>query len=134
MKAQNLRIGNYIKAKGLICEIVSINKDEVQCQCFKDNNNEHISLVLADIQSIPLNEKVLKECCGFDTEKRLVAKNTYLQYTPNNDHYIILENDKKESLIHFWDIKTLHQLQNLYYALAGTELIIALSCLTQMLQ
>lgn len=135
MNAENLRVGNYVKANGFISEVVAITRDEVECIKVRKEDDEIVTLKLTDIQfePIPLDKHLLKTCCGFDEGNRIVANNVYLQYTERNNKYVILENDKREALIHFWDVKSLHQLQNLYFALAGVEMAIALCCLVQII-
>jgi len=134
MNARTLRVGNYIKAGGFISEVVTISKDEISFVHVRNHTNDILTIPANEIESISLNKNVLIECCGFGSDKRIAAKDMFLQYTPEKDHYIILENAKREPLIHFWDIKALHQLQNLYFALAGIEMVIALDCLVSVIK
>lgn len=123
VNVMELRLGNkvYITPLGVnkVYEIGSLDFAQKTC----DNYNP-----------IPLTHEILEKC-GFENRFRphgeshfknyWLPKNNYgIAYCQNgNDYY-------KES--HFYcgktdvDITTLHQLQNLYYALTGTELEIKL--------
>jgi len=116
MKASELRIGNYVQAKSLEKYIyespVLINEGYF----------EMILNNLIDIKPIPLTEDWIVRF-GF-------KKNKYGYYVNNTIHFLIGETDEtlgKIILAVNLDktviVEHVHQLQNLYFALTGQELI-----------
>ena len=123
MKANELRIGNYVLIDGDLTEVESINKTGIQLSC--DINPDGKPIIIENdldetITPIPLTEEWLVRF-GFG-KRGIWFKNE----TP---HSIAFDNDK------FWfmglvlpiggiEIKYVHQLQNLYFALTVEELIL----------
>ena len=101
MKAEELRMGNYIlyqKEHIIPCDLIDIELCEI------------------DRDPIPLTEEILLKC-GFVKGK--MSNVFYL-----GDFEILLPTYFKYKDAHLIKIKHLHQLQNLYFALTGEELII----------
>lgn len=129
---QELRIGNWVMynnpyyTKGPQPERVeSINKEGLLVD--GDSGHEEYSYLYNELEPIPLTPEILEKA-GFIprgwghwiTHPKLPVYQCELREG-------ILEMENQESdPISFADIKYLHQLQNLYFALTGEELIIEL--------
>ncbi len=125
MKANELRIGNFVASGvsysktssiGKVLEIGNLEREfeQIYCECeesfdwfFKDN-----------YCGIPLTEEWLLKF-GFDKKDKSYIKNSFL-FINNNSIYKFLY---KLSIIES-EVKYVHQLQNLYFALTGEELTI----------
>jgi len=142
MKANELRIGNYVNIEGDVVKVKEIYEKGIHYA-----NGEYESYATEDfIQPIKLTEELLLNI-GFE-KIELVEKKLYMYYKEvriNNysylldfrvmpkDECIVLYVMKKEddeldySTIFYNDnIKYLHQLQNAYYLLTNKELNIEL--------
>lgn len=108
MQPKELRIGNHIE-QGVIFEI---KQNVVRVKY----NGRTSLLVHEEMKPIPLTEEILLKC-GFDTES--------IPYHCINGNVVIYYS-QGDFLCKYTghEIKYLHQLQNLYYALTGTELTI----------
>lgn len=121
MKASELRIGNYVhtinpRHNDKVLKIESIGDNESVNVFFREYK-------LSEIEPIPLTEEILLKF-GFKKEKT-----TYI-----NDYYIFINGVwnikfKREGYCSFitfgcflTDIKYVHELQNLYFALTKEEL------------
>ncbi|MDR3680635.1 MAG: hypothetical protein P4L41_11780 [Flavipsychrobacter sp.] len=135
MNIQELRIGNFIKARSTVGQVVAIENET--CSIAIKASAGLIEGTYADlaIEPIDLQRDMLVQCCGFDAagiiKIDVPPRSFYLQ---ENDGHIILMGSEPGSgylpLIHFWDIKTLHQLQRLYNVLNnGTALPVTLEAL-----
>lgn len=139
MKAEELRIGNYVKIDEGIGKVVSLMSNTFCNECANDDYN--ITIEMEDgtfreeeeskVEGIPLTEEVLLTC-GFEyinTDNKV-----YGLISPENG------NGDRYRIVHFLDgdfrmvlntwryvsIKNVHQLQNLFYAINGKELNIQL--------
>lgn len=120
MDAIELRIGNLVwEDYGGIYEVANLF-----CDNYIDLKKQGINVIgrysFDSIKPIPLNENWL-----FKIGYVLTPSGTYLH--PNSGNFIWFEKDMKCSIAgEFYpiDIKYVHQLQNLYFALTGKELII----------
>ena len=117
MKANELRIGNYIFAdlyndKYILVEsICSKNEDIFNSECGE--------IPLTSLKPIPLTEEILLKCGYFKLEHldtHFVIKGHTIWIC--NDMFLC----EKNGVI----LKHLHQLQNLYFALTNNELKIEL--------
>jgi len=117
MKANELRVGNYVNAKNFhIKDIEEIS--QVKCDWIR-----YSSL----LEPIPLTEEWLLKF-GFETRKE--SDNFYYFGFGENpitkDWMLCLKYFKDENKFFFMNgfhiIKYVHQLQNLYFALTGEEL------------
>lgn len=123
MKANELRIGNWIQDQfGKPEKIWAIDKYKVQLSSgamyLKD---------IKDISGIPLTEELLLKC-GFkgNPNDGYGLDVIELNYLTTDNHFQFefrVPGSTKWFLI---DVKYLHQLQNLYFALTGEEITINL--------
>jgi hypothetical protein len=118
MKANELRIGNYVQSGRGIYTIGYISTDGIEAVLSEDKtliiNNSII------FKPIPLTEQWLKDFgfrkVGYNEEENDV-------FTIKDDEVWILWNGHKFILDQYEnEIKYVHQLQNLYFALTGEEL------------
>lgn len=123
--AMELRIGNLVLFAGLVNEISVVSKQSVQFETGGGNVFE-----LQHLSSIPLTPEWL-ERFGFRYKNPGAggqdswAGYGYWALSGNNDFNLI---GTKSGTVYFqrcwdWHIKSVHQLQNLYFALTGSELI-----------
>jgi hypothetical protein len=127
MDPKELRIGNRIRANGRIVEVIAIDspeEDDIEI-CSLDGMIVKAKLSHLDIQPILLTEDIAKTCCGFmDGYMEFMTKQEKLYFKLQEAH-VVLMNSKREVMIHFWEIKTLHGLQNLYFAITKKEMQIS---------
>jgi len=109
MKANELRIGNYVKFWNNILCVEELNGTIV-----KASNDEFgsISELYEEINPIPLTVEIYRKI-----EKQLIRKG--FSYGFQNGKITLYLSDE-------WELESefLHQLQNLYFALTGQELAI----------
>ena len=123
MKATELRIGNLVERNGEIHEVSSIHSDNTIRLFNKDKIASFGCFSLKEINPITITEEWLLKL-GLD-------------YTSEKDYYYITftikglffstSNLEGFHLVNFDDminIRYVHQLQNLYFALTGEELTI----------
>lgn len=119
MKANELRIGNYVKSLNTVCTIDCIFRQQVEVS----NNYEEWTPDLEDIKPIPLTEDWLLKF-GFNKGEDIVGYCFFIELENIEDFTIHLQDGK---LVYFYEdleLKYVHQLQNLYFALTGEELTI----------
>lgn len=133
MKAQDIRIGNYIAdiwtPNGLF-KVTELRKDKIfYGNCFKAKYD--------DIRPIPLTEEILLKAGGkrFDEDKIILMLNdpsTHLVLMKVGTHWFPQIEQTGEfasegvNVVFLNFIDYLHQLQNLYFALTGEEIKIEL--------
>ena len=108
MKANELRIGNWIECKFGNTQIHCIDTESVEYDTFAE--------YIKDIKPIPLTEQWLLDF-GFDKMNTEYSKGYYFY----NDETLRIDHGNEC----YFDIpcKYVHTLQNLYFALTGEELI-----------
>ena len=118
MKANELRIGNIVG-----CDIQSVTVKAINdetCVCHNGSGKPYV-LHLEDLFGMKLTEEWLLKF-GFEKDNML----NILYYLKNFGYVCLLENEpsifRKEGIE--IKIKHVHQLQNLYFALTGEELIL----------
>lgn len=128
IKANELRIGNFIEYDGRIFQIDTISNE------FPTLNTDEFGIGVVDwnnIQPIPLTEEwLLNFGFGIDEE----YDNTFIDNTSLKNEIIRVSIDSHYFTIELFcgqvleipNIKYVHQLQNLYFALTGEELTIKL--------
>ena len=132
MQTNELRIGNWVLYNDLYCKIAGIDKDQVLIEY---HNGETDYCHIAYIDPIEFTEELLFEI-GF------VQRNDYYILSNENMYLIYYKDSFKQELVSVvkrkrkyycyknelkhYDIKYLHQLQNVYYLLTGEELEVEL--------
>jgi len=125
MKANELRIGNYVK---LMLNYEDYENIQVTLQSL-----ECVEKKMGDYEPIPLTEEWLYKFGFKDIDK---SDNDYITYTDSNhDYYLQLDvrrRDGKYTILDnsfddlrdfsMVDISYVHQLQNIYFVLTGEEL------------
>lgn len=123
MNSRELRIGNYVEMESVIREVVAIydnGKDEIG---LREPGKEVTVVHSGEVKPIMLTKELVTKHCSFDANQRRVLGIDHQRYLLRfYKCYIILSDRKDEPIIHFWDVKALHQLQNLHFALKGMEL------------
>ena len=126
MLKNELRIGNRVK-EGIV-EHIGWRDGYYTVGCMKTGFESAATFYDSeDIHQIPLTEEILLKCGFVEKHKWFYKENFILGYTTTDDNlqaeykFAGVEGDWK-----MIDIKYLHQLQNLYFALTGQELEINL--------
>jgi hypothetical protein len=126
MEAKELRINNWVHYKGEWCYREIWNK-EFQWEDRDWYAVGECTMDLNDVYPIPLTEEWLEKF-GFNSKYKSVHMlwnlgNFYINQKSDEDDY---GNSIPQEQIFYYDytfeIKYVHQLQNLYYALTGEEL------------
>ncbi|MES2703962.1 MAG: hypothetical protein V4649_15080 [Bacteroidota bacterium] len=126
MDSHELRKGNLVDAEGVVVQVVSLDGDSQEIEITAPGNKRN-RVKLALVRPIPVTSDTLSEYFSFDKQGRhVVGIDKHRYYLKMHDGYVILLNQKSEPLIHFWDVRYVHQLQNLYYALKGEEMMVSL--------
>lgn len=118
IQASELRIGNYVLWNNEIGNVNQILEKDICFKCGED-------CLIDEIEPIPLTEEILLKC-GFGKEKNVMPI-----YTLGAISIYWISDMHENGRLYFnsWCIhkskpKTLHQLQNLCFALTGEELTI----------
>lgn len=134
MKAQELRIGNYImveyneKHKDLLVRVIEINSDSVKYAAI-DNGNRLLKggtkgeCIFDTIMPIPITEDWFRK---FGIAKFSFGDKYYFsegQITGGFEGVWRYEIEDERYTTEITSFKYVHQLQNIYYALTGEELI-----------
>lgn len=129
MKITELRLGNHVKFKEYIFSVIEIGTergamisiDIVKQVTINDKLNIHIEAV----RPIPITEDILLQL-GF---KSVGLSGFVFQKKVSSGNYFTIESDCGLWYPHFnnqlcsiAEFKYIHQLQNLYYAITGSEL------------
>lgn len=136
LTASELRIGNLIDKGGVVFKVLTIDEDGCVCEPLNEYDPEYNSWKISGVEPIPLTEEWLIKF-GFDMIND--APKTIKYYRLNGISFEVLKDDrvanKPNEAIKLYDniglwnttykhIKNVHQLQNLYFALTGEELVI----------
>ena len=120
INAKELRIGNLVKDHlGRIQTVAEVRHDAYICYL---RNGAKLKYKLNTTQPIPLTEEWLEKF-GFEENTLIFFRNVNKDFT-----FKIVANGSKFNFVpHFaqkWDVelKSVHQLQNLYFCLCGEEL------------
>ena len=128
MRATELRLGNWV--------MIDPNNSpqqvvDVMCDCVTTENTRGAHYGLVD--AIPLTEEILLKCEGYKQNYGIeINDTTQLDFVITNDGvYPFITQDGEFSgqlptQVNLERIQHLHQLQNLFFALTGTELEINL--------
>ena len=121
MKASELRIGNLIYVDSKLRYVFGTIYKTIQHN-YHSKNSTYSENYENECEPIPLTEEWLLK---FGFEKELGWDN--MVYFNNNGMHIYLCENGKESWLEYENdivLKSVHQLQNLYFALTNKELII----------
>jgi hypothetical protein len=115
MEANELRIGNLLMYGSRMAVVSAIFKSHFKCEsleqiCFGNS-------IQSNFQPIPLTPEILEKC-GF--EKRKTRLGAIIYHKGDFVFNEIMHLSWKQGNV--IEIKHLHQLQNLYFALTGEEL------------
>lgn len=142
MKAEELRIGNYVKIDSGIGKVVSLMSNTFCNECANDDYN--ITIEMGDgtfreeeetkVEGIPLTEEILLNC-GFEKINHIYGYSFY-SFNRNSledekvymplDVYLNPNYAKIAKFTVQQNVEYVHQLQNLFYAINGKELNIQL--------
>lgn len=126
--SNELRLGNYILVNKKIKRITLINNDlgfaDVPLIGYQGKEADYINCDSGDVEPVPLTDEVLQQC--------QFVFNDYFHFwqrtTKNSGELSEMDIDLDYNLIDFMrrpivkNLTSLHQLQNLYFALNGSEL------------
>ena len=124
MKTNELRIGNWVKTnyEGIL-ETININSEGFEyIDCRKPTFKAIGRYPIDSIEPIHITEEWLLKF-GFETSA-WDNHSTYRKMIGNNDYTIVFDEYSNTMIgdIMIKEIKYVHQLQNLYFALTGEEL------------
>ncbi len=124
MKALEVRIGNYAEVEGVPALITAIHSDANDGRIeVLAASGKTVKINAADLKPISITTELLAGNCGFNDFGRFrIGVDDHIYQLEFSEGYISLLNREGEPVIHFMDIRNLHQLQNLYYALKGKEM------------
>lgn len=125
IKATELRIGNYVKCANWACDEYLAISGVYETTVRVPTVQSHFTLKISSLHAIPLTEEILTAWCGFNVGN---SEHTFIKDGIN------LEFDSKQCMATLRIsigrlrqpilVSSLHQLQNLYYALTGFELAV----------
>jgi len=122
MKANELRIGNLVERDGNILEVIRVAKDGiVNYDLVIKSQGMHVNS--GNVIPIPLTEEWLLK---FGFEKN---KNGFFNLIKNSEVEILIRDDYWTCdgiVFSLFNLKHVHQLQNLFFVLTGEELKIIL--------
>ena len=126
MEAKELRIGNLVNYGVNVCPIKSIHTESVlknEASVYIELNQKlnHYCVKLDEIQPIPLTEEWLVKFGFNEINFSYYFENIELYFQRSYQSYFFkfgFEPNEKKAI----QIKYVHQLQNLYFALTGEEL------------
>jgi hypothetical protein len=130
MKAQELRIGNWVEHEGAHTTIDALWYENAQMQPYRallGKERSRMGTALININPIPLSPEVLT-ACGFEipSQVKFLNKDWYICIEPNGVYIQVEKNDTFDygicERLAVSETKYLHQLQNLIYCLTGEEL------------
>lgn len=121
LKASELRIGNWIAKRIGFDKIISIYSNKVVVSTPKEDEYGYATLNMYDVKPIPLTKEIIEKAGMREKEDNVYYSfdrpNIKLTYVGQWHCYV----DSYPITLNY-----LHQLQNLYFALTGTELTIQL--------
>ncbi|HZH99970.1 MAG TPA: hypothetical protein VEX63_02420 [Flavisolibacter sp.] len=124
-----IRIGNYILINKEIRQVTMINNDpgfaDVPMIGFKEKEDNFISCHHEHVTPVPLTNEVLQQC-GFTYHSyfhfwQLISSESGTRVEMDIDLDYNLIDYMRRPIVK--KLHSLHQLQNLYFALKGTELV-----------
>lgn len=133
MKANELRIGNWIKYEDKLVQVVQLSSMMIFCQ--RDENQFLVNCAPEVFKPIELTEEVLLKI-GFKKKNDCyILSNEYIFFVYYKDSFKqeLLASVKRKGKYYYntnelknYDIRYLHELQNAYYLLTNEELKVEL--------
>ena len=124
LKAQDLRIGNYVLYEATYHKITSLTENVCGSVWLKAKEIDPYLHSYKEIQPIPLTSEWLIK---FGFEEGVIKLNDSWHYLKLDLKTDCIDNcvfgEKRSSMSILYKIYYVHQLQNLYYALTGKELV-----------
>lgn len=127
MHIENPKVGGLIRINGQVGEIVEVS--EALGLTVKTANKAIFPILdCSDTEPIFLDKELVTKCCGFGRTGvlKVPLDNEHVFYLKENKGHVILLGKDMEPLIHFWEVRTLHQLQGLYSQLTGKRLDVSM--------
>jgi len=139
IKANELRRGNmfYARQKQMLCTCLSVVQKGCDVKVIRLNpypaDKDHFGFTFVDYEEmdpIPLTPEILEKC-GFDKSGLHCWINRVDEYSlliiQDNRRFELMDITSGETVLS-WDtrVENLHQLQNLFFSLAGLELDVKL--------
>jgi len=131
MNAKELRIGNWVNKNGYFRQILGVHSNSVIIMNTPPLTlTKSMDIHINKIEPIPLTEEILLKCGFKDIYNKMwliLEGSPNIEINKSTFQVSVWEtiNDETEG-IYLNNIKYLHQLQNLYFALTGKELNITL--------
>jgi hypothetical protein len=132
MKARELRIGNFIDYEKTTHIVQSLDRWHINSYWIKDVEGEELYRhPISQTEPIPLTEEwLLKLGFEFDVKIEYAIGIESVRYYKLNSIKIGIEESGKMEWYHSYQqaivkLRYVHQLQNLFYSLTGTELSLA---------
>lgn len=138
MKAEELRIGNYVKIDSRIGKVVSLMSNTFCNECANDDYN--ITIEMEDgtfreeeevkVEGIPLTEEILLNC-GFEyvnPDNKAIGMLSPDDGKGNKQRIMYFDTNFR-MILNTWNyrpINYIHEVQNLYFAITNKELNIQL--------
>jgi hypothetical protein len=127
MDPKDLRIGNLLYADNEVVVVVAIDgKEENDFDIYVGNGHGNVIKVKPssmEVSPIPLADDYVVQLGIFNEFGKLKFATKDDNYTLRRQNgHVVLYDGQNSSMIHFWEVKYLHRLQNLYYVLAKEEL------------
>ena len=142
MKAEELRIGNYVKIDSGIGKVVSLMSNTFCNECANDDYN--ITIEMEDgtfreeeeskVEGIPLTEEILLNC-GFEyvnPDNKAIGMLSPDDGKGNKQRIMYFDTNFR-MILNTWNyrpINYIHEVQNLYFAITNKELNIQLRRVT----
>lgn len=131
MKVNELRIGNWIKYKDKLMQVVQLSSLMILCQ--RDENQFLVNCAPKEFQPIELTEELMLKI-GFKKDGNnysLVCDDIEVGFYIDKFKQVLYINVSREKRFYknelrSYDVKYLHQLQNAYYLLTNEELKVEL--------
>lgn len=119
MKATEVRIGNYVKRRNIVGEVMFVTRGNIGVE-FEDGDEYYLD---SEIDGIPIAEEWLLKF-GFKINKFFEDSPQVYCYSDFYINFDTLQPEDSGFQIAKQEIKYVHQLQNLYFDLTGQELSI----------
>jgi len=145
MKVNELRVGSWVyDDEGVCSKIVGVKPfdDSVGCNELEDGSvlvdwypqgqspSREYFMDVSDLKPISLSEEILLKCGfvrrGFSINGYVFAKSLAYHVTKMLDYYAFRINTLSCNNVFIREVRYLHELQNLYFAITGEELEVKL--------